>query len=75
MSDEREAELGTKINQRDTCGLANYTGAGISYSGYAGYADQELFCRWKQDNVLGNDAKDWSTWRRDRERLKGLQTH
>ena len=60
LSNAREVELGTKINQRDTCGLANYVSGEIIYSGYASYADQELFCRWKQDGILGDASKDWS---------------
>ena len=61
LSDAREAELGTKPNVRDTCGISRYTlGDGTDYSGYARYADQELFCRWKQNGALGDASKDWS---------------
>ena len=28
---------------------------------HASYADQELFCRWKQDGILGDASKDWSS--------------
>ena|GEM_PF-3662298 len=45
MSDAREAVSGTKANVKDTCGLSRYA---PYYSGYASYADQELFCRVKQ---------------------------
>jgi len=62
MSGAREAELGTKINQRDTCGLANFVKGEISYSGYASYADQELFCRWKMIGVQGEASKDWGSY-------------
>ncbi|MCL1919726.1 MAG: hypothetical protein FWG50_01405 [Kiritimatiellaeota bacterium] len=61
MSNAREAELGTKINQRDTCGLANYVGGEVSYSGYASYADQELFCRWKVIGTQGKVSRDWGS--------------
>jgi len=43
---------------KDTCGLANF---GPEYSKYASYADQELFCRWKEITApKGNASKDWS---------------
>ena len=60
LSNAREAELGTNPNQRDTCGLANFDPA---YSVYAGYADQELFCRWKEIKApKGDVSKDWSLY-------------
>ncbi|MCL1919724.1 MAG: hypothetical protein FWG50_01395 [Kiritimatiellaeota bacterium] len=59
LSNAREAELGTKINRKDTCGLANFD---PTYSKYADYADQELFCRWKEITApKGNPSKDWSS--------------
>ena len=61
LSSDREAALGTNPNMKDTCGLSLFTDSGHgSYSGYASYADQELFCRWKQDDILGDISKDWS---------------
>ena len=57
MRNAREAELGTRPNVRDTCGLSRYS---PEYSIYASYADQELFCRWKQDGVMGDVSKDWA---------------
>ena len=71
LSGTREAELGTNPNVKDTCGISLYTDGPISYSIYTSYADQELFCRWREYNVQGNDSKDWSNWRFERERLKG----
>jgi len=61
LSNAREAELGTNPNVKDTCGISLYTDSGhADYSGYASYADNELFCRCKQDGVLGDAAKDWA---------------
>ena len=58
MSNAREAELGTKTNVKDTCGISRYNS---EYSKYANYADQELFCRWKQGGApKGNVSKDWA---------------
>ena len=58
MSNVREAELKTNPNVKDTCGISRYR---PWYSEYAGYADQELFCRWKQGEApLGDVSKDWS---------------
>jgi hypothetical protein len=51
-------------------GLSLYKG----YSKYASEADQELFCRWKEIDIKGDNAKDGSTYRRDRERLANQQT-
>ena len=43
------------------CGKKDAVGDGTDYSGYARYADQELFCRWKQGFApLGDVSKDWS---------------
>jgi len=42
---------------KDTCGISRYS---PDYSSYASYADQELFCRWKQAGVRGVASKDWS---------------
>ena len=47
-----------KIMKKDTCGITSYTET--DYSGYADYADNELFCRWKQNGVLGIVSKDWA---------------
>ena len=44
-----------------------YTGGGADYSGYADIGDQELYCRLKQDGVLGDESKDWA--------FPGMQTH
>jgi len=44
--------------KKDTCGITSYTET--DYSGYADYADNELFCRWKQNGVLGIVSKDWA---------------
>ena len=60
MSNTREVELGTNPNKRDTYGLANYKGGEVSYSEYAGYADQELFCRNQSIDSKGDASKDWS---------------
>jgi len=70
LSDTREAQLGTKPNVKDTCGISLYTGGLVNYSIYASYADQELFCRWREHDVQGDNSKDWSTWRLEREQLK-----
>jgi len=71
LSNAREAELGTNPNKKDTCGLSNYKGleGHDDYSEYAGYADQELFCRWKTIGVQGDNSKDWSSYRLFREHL------
>lgn len=60
LSDTRELEIGTDPNVNDTCNLSSFTGGGSNYSGYADYADQELFCRWKQDGNSGDETKDWA---------------
>jgi hypothetical protein len=62
LSNAREAEIGTKRRVKDTCGISRFNpGDGTDYSSYAGYADQELFCRWKQGLApKGNVFKDWS---------------
>lgn len=58
LSNAREAELGTNPNVKDTCGLSRYA---VDYGDYASYADEELFCRWKQGFApRGNVSKDWS---------------
>jgi len=55
MSDAREAELGTKPNVKDTCGISRFSAE------YRRYGDQELFCRWKQGKApKGNVSKDWA---------------
>ena len=61
LSDEREIEIGTDPDKKDTCNLSGYNYGGTSYKNYKSYADQELFCRWKQDGVLGVESKDWSS--------------
>ena len=58
LSDTREDEIGTKIDVKDTCGIANYA---PEYSVYAKTGDQELFCRWKQKGILGDESKDWDS--------------
>ena len=65
LSDAREDEIGTDPTVKDTCNLSSYTGA--DYSVYVDYADQELFCRWKQEGILGDESKDWS--------IPGMQSH
>ena len=61
LSDIREDEIGTNPDVRDTCGISRFNpGDGTDYSDYASYGDQELFCRWKQDGVLGDASKDWA---------------
>ena len=60
LSDAREMELGTKPNVKDTCGISRYTGDINDYILYASYADNELFCRWKQNGILGDVSKDWA---------------
>ena len=62
MSDVREGRFGTNPHLKDTCGLANYKGddGKGDYSGYANEADQELFCRWKEDGIFGVASKDWA---------------
>lgn len=60
LSNDREREIGTDVNKKDTCNLSAYKSGGTSYKDYKDYADQELFCRWKQDGVLGVESKDWS---------------
>ena len=67
LSDVREAEINTDPNTKDTCHIAAYTGGGADYSGYADTGDQELYCRLKQDGVLGDESKDWA--------FPGMQTH
>jgi hypothetical protein len=67
LSDVREAEINTDPNTKDTCHIAAYTGGGADYSGYADIGDQELYCRLKQDGVLGDESKDWA--------FPGMQTH
>jgi len=59
LSNDREAEFGTNPNVKDTCGLLNYD---PDYNVlYSSYADQELFCRWKEIIApKGNAAKDWA---------------
>jgi hypothetical protein len=57
LSDTREAEIGTNPLLADTCLIASYC---AEYAEYAPEGDQELFCRWKQDGVLGDETKDWS---------------
>ena len=57
LSDDREEELKTNPNVKDTCGISLYC---IEYSDYASYADQELFCRWKEIEVQGEASKDWA---------------
>jgi hypothetical protein len=59
LSDAREAAFGTKPNVKDTCGLSLFVTEGGNYSLYAGYADQELFCRWKVIGIQGDASKDW----------------
>jgi hypothetical protein len=71
LRNTREEELGTKINKKDTCGISGYH---PWYSEYASYADQELYCRWKVIGVLGDNSKDWSFFRFERERLANQQT-
>jgi hypothetical protein len=58
LSDVRELEIGTDPNDKDTCNLSSFTGA--DYSVYADYADEELFCRWKQDGHSGDETMDWA---------------
>ena len=67
----REAELGTKPKKKDTYGLSKYKGieGNSNYSGYAGYADAELYCRWKEITYQGDNSKDWSQHRLNREHL------
>jgi hypothetical protein len=60
LSDTRELEIGTDPNVKDTCNLSGFTEGGADYSGYADYADEELFCRWKQDGNSGDESKDWA---------------
>jgi len=57
LSNDREATLGTNPNVKDTCGIASHC---VEYNDYANYADEELFCRVKQDGILGDASKDWS---------------
>jgi len=57
--------------KKDTCGISSFH---PFYSEYASYADQELYCRWKQDGKLGNDSKDWSSFRLEREHIANQQT-
>jgi len=62
LSNAREAELGTNPNVKDTCGISHFLGD-PSYSKYASYADEELFCRVKQGFASkGQESKDWSIW-------------
>ena len=72
LSDVREAEIGTNPNLKDTCGISRFSNG--DYSIYKGYADQELFCRWKEIDIKGNDAKDWSNIRLFREHLANQQS-
>ena len=62
LSNVREAELGTNPNLKDTVGISRFQGDS-NYSGYASYADEELFCRVKQGFApKGQESKDWSIW-------------
>jgi hypothetical protein len=67
LSDDREIEIGTDSTVKDTCNIASYTKDGANYSGYASEGDQELFCRLKQDGVLGDESNDWA--------FPGMQAH
>ncbi len=58
LIDSRELELGTNIKIRDTYNLSAHAD---EYKDYADYADQELYCRWKQEGVEADDeSKDWA---------------
>lgn len=60
LSNAREAEISTDPSLSDTFGLSLYSDEGANYSRYADYADQELYCRIKVEEELGNVPDDWA---------------